>query len=85
MGSLRRLRDEVQAGRSDRSIRFADLRRLLLKLGFVERISGGHHIFARKGVVEIINLQRLPGGMAKAYQVKQVRQLLARYNLSLPE
>jgi hypothetical protein len=32
-------------------------------------------------VVEIINLQPLRSGKAKAYQVRQVRNLLVRYKL----
>jgi hypothetical protein len=37
-------------------------------LGFAKRLSGGsHHIFYRDGIEEIINLQPLAGGKAKAY------------------
>jgi hypothetical protein len=54
-------------------------------LGFSERITGGHYIFARQDIIEIINLQPLRGGKAKAYQVKQVRQLIAKYGLVLTE
>ena len=56
--------------------------RLLRRLGFDERIRGGHHIFAREGLEEIINLQPR-GGMAKPYQVKQVRDLTTRYQLGV--
>ena len=52
-------------------------------MGFVEHLHGSHHIFTHKGVVEIINLQPLSGGKAKAYQVKQVRQIITDYQLSL--
>jgi predicted RNA binding protein YcfA (HicA-like mRNA interferase family) len=48
---------QVLEGTADANIRFADLRRLLLSLGFVERIKGSHHIFARPDVAEILNLQ----------------------------
>jgi hypothetical protein len=44
-------------GTSDASIRFSDLRSLLLRLGFQERIKGSHHIFTRDDVDEILNLQ----------------------------
>jgi hypothetical protein len=37
--------DRVLRGTSDASIRFDDLRSLLVALGFEERIKGGHHIF----------------------------------------
>lgn len=51
-------------------------------MGFQERIRGDHHIFSKEGEVEIINLQPI-GSMAKAYQVKQVRQIIVRYRLEL--
>lgn len=38
--------------------------------GFVKRTKGEHHIFSKKGVDEIINLQPA-GSEAKPYQVKQ--------------
>ncbi len=62
------------------NIRFSDLRSALLRLGFVERIKGSHHIFTRDGVEEILNLQP-KGAFAKPYQVKQVRKVLVRYKL----
>ena len=83
MASLPKVLESLLSGRSDRNLRFADLRRILLAMGFSERTSGGHHIFHRQGVVEIVNLQPLPGGKAKAYQVKQVRQLITKYGLKL--
>jgi len=53
---------------------------LLRRLGFDERIRGGHHIFTKDGVEDILNLQ--PRGVnAKAYQVKQVRQVIMKYRL----
>jgi hypothetical protein len=72
--------DEVLRGQSDAAIRFSDLRGLLLRLGFGERVRGSHHIFWRQGVEEILNLQP-KRGRAKPYQVKQVRQVILRYKL----
>jgi len=43
---------------------------------------GSHIIFFKEGVPEIINLQS-KGGKAKAYQVKQVRDLILKYQLEL--
>jgi len=74
----------ILSGRADANLRFAGLRRILLLFGFSERTTGGHHIFSRTGVEEIVNLQPLPGGKAKPYQVKQVRQLIIRHALTLP-
>jgi len=72
--------EKILAGRSDANIAFEDLRVLLRSLGFVERTRGSHHVFAKPGVEEQINLQR-DGAKAKPYQVKQVRSVLVRYNL----
>ncbi|MCH8151595.1 MAG: type II toxin-antitoxin system HicA family toxin [Planctomycetes bacterium] len=83
MVSPRKLLPTILSAKSDANIRFDDLRRLLSRLGFEERIRGDHHIFMRLGIVEIINLQPLPDGKAKPYQVKQVRQLIARYRLEI--
>ena len=72
---LRILRDT-----SDANISFNDLRRLLRRLGFDERIRGSHHMFRKAGVEEKINLQR-EGNKAKVYQVRQVRGVLIKYEL----
>jgi hypothetical protein len=45
-------------------------------------VSGSHHIFAHEGVRELVNLQDV-GGKAKPYQVRQLLDLVERYNLSL--
>ena len=50
------------------------------RLEFQERIRGDHHIFAREGVSEILNLQPR-GRNAKPYQVKQVRDVILKYRL----
>jgi hypothetical protein len=67
-------------GASDANMRFDELRELLRRLGFRERIRGSHHRFDRAGVRELINLQR-DGATAKPYQVRQVRRILTRYGL----
>jgi len=54
-------------------------------MGFYERINGSHHIYYCDGIPEIVNLQTLPGGGAKPYQVKQVRQIITKYGLTIPE
>ncbi len=73
--------ERILTGLSDRNIRFSELRKLILRLGFDERIKGDHHIFTKVGIIEIINLQPLRDGRAKAYQVKQVRSIILRYQL----
>lgn len=47
---------------------------------FAERIRGSHHIFTKEGAEDILNLQPKQG-KAKAYQVKQVRNVILKYQL----
>ena len=73
--------DRILRGTSDASIRFDDLRAVLTRLGFTERVRGGHHILTRDGVPEILNLQPR-GSQAKPYQVKQVRGVIVAHGLA---
>lgn len=73
--------DKVLSGLSDKNIRFDDIKKLIMGFGFACRSKGDHHIFAKEGIAEIINLQPLKDGKAKAYQVKQVRNLILKYKL----
>ena len=82
MTSRDKLLSQVLSGRSDQNIPFEPLCEILRWLDFRERINGSHHIFGRPGVMEILNLQPLPSGKAKAYQVKQVRNVIVRYKLA---
>jgi predicted RNA binding protein YcfA (HicA-like mRNA interferase family) len=69
------------SGRSDAAIEFEELRRLLLRLGFSERVRGSHHIFTKDGIQEILNLQPR-GRQAKPYQVRQVRGVILKHRLA---
>ena len=80
MSRLSKTLDQILRGGSDANVDFNDLRNVLDALGFREHIRGSHHIFTRTEVIEIINLQPT-GSKAKAYQVRQVRQLIVKYNL----
>jgi hypothetical protein len=80
MTRAERLLERVLLGTSDADIPFAAIRQLLKVLGFQERIRGSHHIFTRKGVEEILNLQPRRG-RAKPYQVRQVRRVILKYKL----
>ncbi|MGH2959961.1 MAG: type II toxin-antitoxin system HicA family toxin [Solirubrobacterales bacterium] len=71
----------VLKGTSDAAIPFNELRNLLSRIGFAERIRGSHHIFTKEGVEEILNLQP-KGRHAKPYQVKQVRFVVVKYRLA---
>lgn len=72
--------DMIMSGKSDNNIRFNDFRNLILSYGFCERIKGSHHIYKRNDIPEGIVIQPL-GNKAKAYQVKQVRNLFDKYGL----
>ena len=80
MGKYEKLLSKILGRKSDGNIAFADLRQLMLHLGFEERVRGSHHIFRKVGIEEKINLQQ-DGNKAKAYQVRQVRFLIIKYKL----
>ena len=81
MANYDELLSRILRGASDANIPFSQLRNLLGRLGFDERIRGDHHIFTKNGIEEIINLQP-QGSKAKPYQVKQVRGVILKYRLS---
>ncbi|MFW5803434.1 MAG: type II toxin-antitoxin system HicA family toxin [Verrucomicrobiota bacterium] len=84
MAKHQKLLEHIMMRRGDANVDFGALCRLLKKLGFEERIKGDHHIFTMTGVEEILNLQTRIG-MAKPYQVNQVRSVILRYKLTLGE
>ena len=57
MSKHRRFLELILHGTSDTNIPFTQMRQLLKKIGFEERISGSHHIFTKEGIEEILNLQ----------------------------
>ena len=82
MSKYQKIVNKILSGLSDKNISFNDLRNLLQKLDFVERIKGSHHIFTHKKVKEILNIQSKSGN-AKPYQIKQIRNVLIKYKLRL--
>ncbi len=66
------------------NIDFDDLRKLLSALGFSERVKSSHHIFTRADIEEIINIQPKQN-KAKAYQVKQVRNIILKHRLGVSD
>lgn len=82
MSNPKKTLERLLSGQADANIAFADLVRLLDKLGFDSRIKGSHHIFYRNGIEEILNLQP-KGSQMKTYQVRQVRDVVLKYKLSL--
>ena len=68
---------------SSANLRFEEVCSLARAFGFYQsRVRGDHHIFVHPGVRELVNLQDVRG-KAKPYQVRQLLQLVERYNLSL--
>ncbi|OQP49326.1 toxin HicA [Niastella yeongjuensis] len=72
MSKFEKLMKKLLSGFSDRNMDFEELKCILSKLEFEERIKGSHQ--------EIINIQP-SNGKAKPYQVKQVRELIIKYKL----
>ncbi len=70
MGKREKLIEKILSGKADANINFEDLRKLLLSLGFEERIKGSHHTFRKAEIEEKPNLQK-DGSKAKAYQVNK--------------
>ena len=67
------------------NVDFVDAQRLMEALGFEElRVRGSHHIYARVAVPEQLNLQEARG-QAKPYQLRQLVNLVRRYDLSIEE
>jgi hypothetical protein len=84
MGKFEKLLLQILRGTADANISFDDLCQLLRRFRFEERTRGSHHIFRKIGVEEKINLQR-EGSKAKAYQVRQVRNVILKYKLGADE
>lgn len=82
MGKQEKLLIQILKGQSDANINFQDLIGLMQRFGFDKRVSGGHHIFRKEGVLEKINLQK-EGNKAKPYQVRQVRNIILKYKLGV--
>jgi len=81
MPDYNKLIEIILSGRSDNNIRFNDLSKLLMYLGFEMRIKGSHHIFRKENIRELVNIQK-DGNKAKPYQIRQIRSILLEYNLT---
>jgi hypothetical protein len=75
MSNYDKIIQQILQGKSDANINFDDLRQLLLRMDFDERIRGSHHIFRKAFIEDKINLQR-DGNKDQVYQVKQVRNMI---------
>lgn len=80
MSKSEKLIIKILCGTQDKNIDFSDLQRLLSTFGFQFRVKGDHFIYFKNGIDEIINIQ--PNGKkAKPYQVKQIREIIIKYQL----
>lgn len=80
MSQYEKLMLKILTGTQDSNINFSDLQKILEILGFTVRIKGDHFIYTKKGIPEILNIQP-KGNKAKAYQVKQIRNIIIKYRL----
>ena len=80
MSKVEKLLFDIMCCYKDSNITFHDLRKLLELFGFSCRVKGDHFIFTHDAIEEIINIQP-KGSKAKAYQVKQIRNLFIKYRL----
>ena len=82
VATLEKIVQSIMSGTQDRNIKFADLQKILDTFGFQCRIKGDHFIYWKQGIDEIINIQP-DGNKAKAYQVKQIRNLILKYQMEV--
>lgn len=80
MSQYEKLLLKILLGNQDSSISFVELQKVLDILGFQCRIKGDHFVYTKNGIPEIVNIQP-KGNKAKAYQVKQVRNIIIKYKL----
>ena len=81
MASDKKTLEAVLSGRG--TISFREFQRLLLALGFtLARISGSHHVYFHAVVGRPFPIQ--PDGKdAKRYQVRQLRDMIYKYRLTI--
>lgn len=66
-----------------KNLRFGEAITLAKAFGFrLSRTRGSHHIFVHPQVRELVNLQEVDGKV-KPYQVRQLLEIVERYDLEL--
>ena len=77
----RKLLQKLLSG--SKNIRFSEATTCAESFGFrLDRMNGSHHIFVHPDVPELVSLQDVKG-KAKPYQVKQLLEIIERYNLQM--
>lgn len=80
MATIEKLIQSIMSGVQDKNIKFTDLQKILDIMGFQYRVKGDHFIYWKEGVDEIINIQP-DGNKAKPYQIKQIRNIIIKYQM----
>ena len=81
MASDKKTLEAVLSGRG--TIPFRDLEHLLLTLGLRHvRTSGSHHIYVHSAVPWLLNIQPI-GKDAKRYQIRQLADIIRKFELGL--
>ncbi|MGR3177120.1 MAG: type II toxin-antitoxin system HicA family toxin [Candidatus Anammoxibacter sp.] len=66
-----------------KNIGFPEVTTCAESFGFrLDRVNGSHHIYLHQDVPELLNLQNVKG-KGKPYQIKQLLQIIEKYNLQL--
>ena len=79
--SKRKLLQKLLSG--SKNLRFPEAVACAEAFGFrLVRVNGSHHILVHPDIAELLNLQNVRGE-AKPYQVRQLLQLIERYNLQM--
>lgn len=79
---IEKLIQSIMSGVQDKNIKFTDLQKILDIMGFQCRVKGDHFIYWKEGVDEIINIQP-DGNNAKPYQIKQIRNIIVKYQMEV--
>lgn len=68
-----------------KNIRFSEAVACANAFGFqLSRSKGSHHIYVHPDIPELINLQNVHG-KAKPYQIKQLLEVIERYDLQIED
>lgn len=85
LATLEKLYNTVMDGTQDRNIKFRDLEKLLISLGFQQKENNGDHfLYNYPGIKTLINIQpdKTDHSKAKSYQVRQIRRFLQQNNIT---
>lgn len=79
MATAEKLFQSIMCGTQDKNIKFRDLQKLLMSLGFRQKENNGDHfLYNYPDIKELINIQpdKKDRSKAKSYQVRQIRNFI---------